>query len=199
MGVFIGTGYGQVTFVFQPFGTSQNVVITHGFKNNSGADLPDDAAEDWRAVFTAAGRPFETSNIGTQWTFVRVDAVIMTSTGPLLGTAPHGVTGTLAAEALPLNCSFLVAKSTSRGGRRGRGRLFVPPFSVAEGNIGPTGVIVGASLTAQQAKWTAARTAQAAGDYPPYLLHDTSEIAPDPVNLWTMQARIATQRTRLRR
>lgn len=199
MGVHIPTGYGQVTFVFQPFGTAQNVVITHGFHDTARGSDPTDAADDYHTVMTAAGRPFETSNIGTQWTFVRVDTVIQSPTGPLLGTHPVGVQGTLVVEALPLNCAFLVAKTTSRGGRRGRGRMFVPPMSVAEGNIGPTGVIVGASLTAQQAKWTAARTAAAAGLFPPFLLHDTSEIAPDAVNLWTLQARIATQRTRLRR
>lgn len=199
MGVHIPTGYGQVTFVFQPTGAAQNVVITHGFKNNSGFEDPSNAADDWHLISNAAGRPFETSNIGTQWTFVRVDATIMTSTGPLVGTKAVGVAGTLAIEALPLNCAFLVAKGTARGGRRGRGRMFVPPMSVAESNIGPTGVIVAASLAAQQTKWSAMRTAAVAGSYDPYLLHDTSEIAPDEVTSWNMNARIATQRTRLRR
>lgn len=199
MGVHIPTGYGQVTFVFQPVGSTQNVVITHGFKDNGASPDPAAAATDWGTDFTAAGRPFETSNIGTQWVFVRVDATIQTSTGPLIGTWPRGVTGTLAIEALPTNCAFLVAKATPRGGRRGRGRMFVPPFSVAEGNIGPTGTIASASLTAQQSKWNSALLANVAGDYPSYLLHDTSEIAPDVISTWTMNTRIATQRTRLRR
>lgn len=199
MGVFIGVGYGQVTVSFLCAGIPTPMVFTHGFKDNLGTGLAVAAATAWNTALTGSGRPLIPANVSTSYTHVETKAVIGTPTGPVTGVVSPGAVGTLVAEAMPPNCAVLIRKATSRGGRRGRGRMYVPPFNVAEGNVGPAGTIASAQLSAIQTLWSNCLTQLNSGDYPPYLLHETSEVAPDAVFSWNVQARVATQRTRLRK
>lgn len=199
MGVFIGTGFGQVTFVLQCAGAPANVVWTHGFRDDGASPDAAVAAQQWANAFTAAGRPYAAANFGNHYTFVRVDATIGTSTGPIIGSFTVNTVGTLAGEEVPVNSAILMQKSTSRGGRRGRGRAYLPPAHVIEGNIGPSGTIAAVQLAAVEALYDAAYTVLDATAYPPYLLHSASEVAPDHVLSWTLSSKLATQRTRMRK
>ena len=199
MGVVIPVGYGQMSMVFTCSGAPQPVMWTHGFRDDNPIPSPVTAAATWRAALTAAGRPYAAGNFSTGYIMVAVKATIMTATGPIIGEDPVNVAGTLAAGECPVNTAVLMQKATARGGRRGRGRAYLPPCNVSEVNIGPSGTIANAQLVALQALFTAAYVSIDATDYPPYLLHDFSEVPPDHVDAWTLQARVATQRTRMRK
>lgn len=199
MGVFIGNGYGQATLVFSSPGLLAPLVVTHGLKDVPGTGLAAAASAAWAAALVAGGRILAPGSYANSYTFERVDVTIGTPTGPVLGTTSVAVTGTAAFNPAPANCAILVRKTTARGGRRGRGRNFWPPMFVDEGNVGPSGTIAAAQVTALGILLASTIIALNATNYPAFLLHDVSEIAPDAVTSWPLQTRLATQRTRLRK
>jgi hypothetical protein len=104
-------------------------------------------------------------------------------------------------EPLPPNCALLVRKTTAFGGRRNRGRAYIPGLSLKP-STSPAGMIDGAAVTALQSDandWWAA----AANVGPPevsglVLLHSESPFTPTPITGLDVQDKIATQRRRLR-
>lgn len=108
------------------------------------------------------------------------------------------VVGTDTPPAVANNTTLLVKKVTASGGRRGRGRAFVPGFRnsvvLANGNLTSTFV------TAMQGEWDTWRTnmvALAEVDSL-VLLHETAPFTPSPITDLVVDARAATQRRRMR-
>ncbi len=93
--------------------------------------------------------------------------------------------------------AFLIKKRTSDGGKRGRGRIYLP-WSIATANLDEGGNIAAASVTAMQTKATAFLTAiQAiAGGVNMVVLHQSGVATPSVVSSLTADARAATQRRR---
>lgn len=100
---------------------------------------------------------------------------------------------------VPPAVAFLIRKTTGVGGKRGRGRLYLP-WSVATANIDEGGIIAGASVTAMQTKATAFLTAiqGIAGGSDMMILHQTGSSVATVVTALTADARAATQRRRQR-
>jgi hypothetical protein len=101
----------------------------------------------------------------------------------------------------PPNCAVLVKKSTDLGGRRGRGRMYIP-WCVLGVNISEAGVIAGASVTSIQNAVNAWRTALTTRAVPLVLLHRPGKSAlapPSPVTGLAVDNRVATQRRRVGR
>jgi hypothetical protein len=137
--------------------------------------------------------------MGDEWVVLDVEVIFMTSTGPITYSHAVNTAGTVASvESLPVNCALLVRKNTSRGGRRGRGRMFWPLLSIGEANVTPGGIIGTGQVTDQQAKWDAFLADLATAGMSMYLFHEDPIIPPDVVDSLTVQGRIATQRTRMR-
>lgn len=106
--------------------------------------------------------------------------------------------GDQAGNPLPPNCAVLVQKRTALGGRRNRGRFYVP--GIPEGNVDEVGTIAGATLSTWQtivndilSTFVALLTVDAC-----VLLHNTAPFAPTPITDLEVAAKIATQRRRLR-
>lgn len=110
----------------------------------------------------------------------------------------NATAGTGAAAALPNNCAVLLHKRTAAGGRRGRGRMYVP--SPAESSVGSTGNLVAAFVTTCNAAAAAMRSdligLPTIDDV--VLLHDSAPFTPTVITALEPAARIATQRRRLR-
>jgi hypothetical protein len=106
---------------------------------------------------------------------------------------------------VPQNTAYLIRKRTDAAGRRGRGRIYLP--GVREDQVDAVGVVTTAkvgSFNTSFAAWrTALVTAVGARHYPPVILHRSEgagiEPAPTPVVTLVCDARVATQRRRLRR
>jgi hypothetical protein len=94
-----------------------------------------------------------------------------------------------------------VRKNTARGGRRGRGRIYLPWF-IAEDGVDEVGLITPGTIGAIQAAMDVWRTKLVDFDLPMYVLHNSGISAtgtPDQVTSLRVQGMIATQRRRLGR
>lgn len=123
--------------------------------------------------------------------------------------------GQAAGTSMPPNTAFLVTKATGLGGRRGRGRMFLP--GVAEAVADDSGVISTATLQAIQPRISGVLTDLSAAGIPMVVLHSpptvwqlvggqprrvpTAGAVPNPTTVTALNVsnRVATQRRRLRR
>jgi hypothetical protein len=125
----------------------------------------------------------------------------------LIGVYTSIGAGTNTKNGLPPNCAMLVHKITQRGGRRGRGRVFLP-FCLDEGTVDEGGLITTTALGVMQLAMNTWRTALSTNGVPMVLLHEPStpetenKTTPGPPNLVTalqVDKLISTQRRRLGR
>lgn len=103
--------------------------------------------------------------------------------------------------AVPPNVAVLVHKRTARGGRRGRGRLFLP-WAIAANNVIEAGTLVTSEVTVIQTAMNTFLSALATNTVPMVLLHNAGQSAPgapDPVTTLSVDRIISTQRRRLGR
>lgn len=196
MGVAIPAGYAQSVFEFSCSGTSHRPTFTMGMNGP-----PDTTASEIASVcaiaITAVGSLCTAATMILGWSFVGVNTTLETESGPMVGSASASVIGTGAADALPINCALLVNKITTRGGRKGRGRFFLPPFTVAEGGVNNVGTIASGDITALQAKLENFLTGLLTPGFNPVLLHEDGSLPNEIVDL-ILQPTIATQRRRMR-
>ncbi len=127
--------------------------------------------------------------------------------GATVGPGPSGsqfstTNGLVAGELASPNVAFLVKMTTALGGRRGRGRWFLP--CVGEANVDQVGVVAAARRTELNTMLTDFRVALASLDLIMAVAHRypegtvTGRLAPTAVDQITCDARVATQRGRLR-
>jgi hypothetical protein len=198
MGVIIPEGFGQAKIVTKLVGGVESQICTFGYNPDIAYEAPDAAALAIFNVLIGGGRPCQASMMGTEWVFIGVDVTYMTPSGPIEGTKQVPTTGTSTMSTCPANSSLILKKITGRGGRKGRGRMFIPPYGVNETNVGANGVINAGVVTAQQTSWGAAFTAFPIAGIQPVLLHSDGS-APDNITAVTIETSIGTQRRRLRR
>jgi hypothetical protein len=146
---------------------------------------------NWRstwppAMLLGAGHVLEQTTAGIR----RWDASI----APLAGN-----TGT---TLVPNNTAFLVKKSTALGGRRNRGRMYIP--SPLETDVDNTGNVAALTITNLNTKLALLMPGGAIhtafgflGD--PVVLHETGSQTPAVVTDLACLAKVATQRRRMRR
>lgn len=120
---------------------------------------------------------------------------------PLVGVDTGTQPGLLSSASPPANVAVLCHKRTAVGGRRNRGRLFLPWF-VIETNVAEDGVIDGSTVSAIQTALNNWRTTLVTASLPPVVLHSvglTTPGAPTPITSFQVDALVATQRRRLGR
>ena len=125
----------------------------------------------------------------------------------LTGFATTSVVGGFVGSTTPPNCATLVHKRTARGGRRGRGRMYIP-WSISASTVTENGTLAAADMTRVNdafATWFAALTS---GPGPLVILHKPSKPgterpttpgAPNVVTSFSVDPLIGTQRRRLGR
>ncbi len=121
----------------------------------------------------------------------------------LVGDRPSSTAGGNAlGNLIPQNSAYLIRKNTALGGRRNRGRMYLP--GVAENTTANNGVIDGTrllELNTAMGNWLGALKASAPVD-DMVLLHSTSSLSPTPepttVSSLIAEGVIPTQRRRLR-
>lgn len=120
---------------------------------------------------------------------------------PLVGSATVNSPGIGNTASPPPNVAVLVHKRTARGGRRGRGRIFLP-WCVHESNIDAAGILNTDGITFTQTAMNAMLTGLADEGNAMVLLHSTGATTPgDPneVTSLVVQNLVASQRRRLGR
>lgn len=193
--MIIPAGFAQVTLGFTGNGLPTGAVITFGVVN--GAVMGAQAMADEIAVAVSDNiDPIMSSQIAFNDLLVKLGP---NETGAQ-AVSPMSSAGSVSGAIASPQVAFLIKKDTDLGGRRGRGRMYFP--GVGEADVGQTGDVDGTRRGLITAGFEDFRLTLAAADLSMVLLHDdglTSVPVPTPVTGLSCDARVATQRRRLRR
>lgn len=202
----IPPGYADCSIEWRHSGMSRPAFVTHGVKLES---LSNDLVADAVLGGWTEGVTSFLALVATEVTIGPATVRIGQDGGePLVytSTIPAGV-GTDNVEKLPPNNALLIHKRTARGGRRGRGRMFLPWF-MGEGAVSETGSIIPSAVTIVQAAMNTILPNLTGNSVPMYLLHDSSEVGtahptvpglPNAVTQLVVDPLVSTQRRRLGR
>ncbi len=196
----IPPGFGAVSIELKHSGLARPSFITFGIDNNSGATDPGDVASAIEGAGKGAGS--FTSRLNTEVTCGPVTVRLGQDGGePTVGVSLTTSAGLLNIVTPPQNVAVLIQKRTALGGRRNRGRLYLPWY-IDEAGVDEVGTITVGSIAAIQAAMTAWRSALVAANLPMVILHNPGvTITPAPVNVTSLfcTGLISTQRRRLGR
>lgn len=192
MALAVPIGFAQATWGWMLAGDPEPMFVTFGVDVFMGGDaqaMAEAIADSWEDFFGTGGTLDEYTFIGT-----RVALQDTPSGPPVIGEAVRSEQGIVTGTTLPQNCAMLVRKNTGLGGRSGRGRFYFPPFAFPEADVSATGFI-GTPAAGIQTALDNLLT----GGWNMFLFHDEAlAIEPTQVTSLTLDARIATQRRRLR-
>lgn len=197
MGVQIPVGYAQATLRWSVAGDSEIMVSTLGIYDGVGAMTPTQYANAWDAAYMASTLSAP-SAWAAGWSIMTSMVTTMLASGPVTLEIGGALAGTGAAGSPPQNCAVLVRKQTPLGGRRNRGRMYLPPGIVLETNVNQVGTIDAAVVSTLQGRVNSLETQLTANALVPVLLHSDGGV-PTIIDQFVIQPKIATQRTRLRR
>lgn len=195
MSLIVPPGYASVALKFQVPGQSGEVISTFGIRGGISPDWPD-VVDAVVSGFTANVLP-----ILCEATYCPEATWEANVLGVMIeGTTPVDSSGLLEGDQMPPNNAWLVRKLTGFVGRTNRGRMYLP--GLEEGLVNTSGVIAGGTVTDMNAGLADWLTAVAAADVDLVVFHDSegAGAADDPTVITQLvaQAKIATQRTRLR-
>jgi hypothetical protein len=110
--------------------------------------------------------------------------------------------GTAASASIPQNTAYLAKKSSASGGRRNRGRMYIP--GLAAGGVGTAGVVPPATITTVNtalARLMPGGSVHTAFGFlgSPVILHQSGSQTPTVITDLSCSNLVATQRRRLRR
>lgn len=147
MADIIPPGYAEVLIPIRHASLARSAAVTFGVDMNSQGGSPT-LASKIQADFVAgwAGTIDAQCTIGPARLTVGQDGA-----ENLVFVATATTTGSAGTERIPANCAVLVRKLTSRGGRRGRGRMYLP-WATADTTVDEIGQLSGAEVTALQTR-----------------------------------------------
>ena len=187
----IPVGYGQITVHYTGSAVPLGAVNVFGIQNvvdKSAAQITSNVLDAWD--------PFM-ANLPDEIQVSQISYKLGPSDDGLSFDRPVTLPGELtSAQGASPNVAFLLKKGTALGGRRNRGRLYLP--GVTEGAVDQGGFLTG-SWAADLSVAGASVLSQLGGDdIPMVVLHDGPG-TPTQVQTLLCDARVATQRNRLRR
>lgn len=197
MGVIAPEGFGIYSFSFQLAGRPSPYAVTIGFQAATSAIVSTALPAIVTGMSIGTSAPWGAPDLITGYSFTGATASYMTETGPVTFDAATSVTGSRSGSPLPPNCAVIVRKFTTRGGRKGRGRMFLPPFFVPETNVNGLGEMEIGYVTEATSMVNFLRGLMDTNSTPAVLLHSDGS-TPDAITATTAQALLATQRRRLR-
>jgi hypothetical protein len=189
----IPPGYAQVNLIYGGAAVPRKGEVVFGVDLNTFVDDLEQVADDVIQAWEDSIRVVTSSN--ALLASVRIKAG-PNATGQFIEVAAGNVGGAGATSIDP-QVAALGTKITARGGRSGRGRMFLPfideEYTVSGGGYTPSG------LTDIQAAMDGFRVLLAADGHEMVLLHNSEELTPDVVTSVQLQPLVATQRRRVRR
>lgn len=185
---------------FQRIGAPRLATWTLGTNSTAGTTLDpnDHAAAVWDS-FTNVGGPYVTGAMIGNWQFIGVTTTLMDDTGPVVGEYNQTISGSAAGLGLVPNTALLIKKNTASGGRRNRGRMYVPPVWPPETKVDGNGVIDSGEVTTLQNQYNSAFADLVTNNCPPMLFHSEAPFTATAITGFTVQSLMATQRRRLRK
>lgn len=204
MALIIPVNYALVLLPMRHSALARSAAITYGINTSeTGGDFLT-AADDQVVAFINSWESELDSNVTVGPAILRVG---QDGGDPLTVEGTFTDVGAETGAMLPPNSNLLVKKQTALGGRRGRGRCFIP-WVLQDAAVDEVGQIDGTSLGVRQGDadaWLAALTNNTivTNDTPMYLLHDSrgsgTEPAPSLVTGLSVPSLIAVQNRRIGR
>lgn len=189
------------TLVFNLAGLARDITWSFGIKEGDVSSPSLAAAAIASCFIEGVGPsdlgPYTVDRVSNKWTFTRVEVSLMTATGPLVGSASALGTGEGTQPPPPPNISFLLTKNTVLGGRKNRGRAYLPPVFPGDAEVNELGQIAATQLGQMNDEFGNAYNALVAVSIQPVLYHSDGSAGTD-ITSWTVGSLIATQRRRLR-
>ena len=205
-GLAIPPGFAQVKLRFRLTGDPEEMISTVGVDPTGSAPTDPTAIAAMAASAFVIG--FTPGRVPIAYEFVGASVQMGSDGGDgAVGESIVASQGTMNGSPPPQNVAVLVKKNTALGGRRNRGRFFLPPL-VGEGGIGNYGEFESDSFASVQAGLNAfyEQLTDPAGDgtqgLQPVLFHGPGlnmDATPTPIVSFVLDRRVATQRRRLRR
>jgi hypothetical protein len=188
--MIIPVGTAQVTHIFSGNAVPNGAAVVYGV-DNTGALTAGQVASTSHDIFKTTLLTALTASITLERTLAK------------LGPNATGAVGEWSDPSTPVSAddtatpqvSYLLTKRTSVGGRKGRGRMYVP--CVAEDLVASTGVLTAPAMTALQGEADQFLADLDTAGIQMILLHNDSTVPYVVVSLEVSQ-RVATQRRRLR-
>lgn len=198
MGVIVPEDDYQMSIIWTNDLTSKEFTCVLGYTQvTGGPDAPSDVADAlFERVVTGATALSAAANMASGWHCNGITGFLMTATGPVLGSHLEVMNGTGSDNDVPVNCSVLVRKNTDSGGRRNRGRMFLPPMMA--GMTADTDGSFGGATTAFIDAGVGELQAGMLVDGWAMVIHHSDGSAGTPVSSLATQSLMATQRKRMR-
>lgn len=202
MSLIIPEDHALVSFNMTARAGTRPMAFTIGV-HNVGLANTDVALDLFEDLLVTPGSIFNGGSFSSDYVYLGISATIGTDTGPVPYEKARFIEGTLNRPPMPPNVAFLVRKRSNRGGKRGRGRFFMPPAWLAEANIDHLGNI-DANISTIQSYVDEIYDGLNDQGLEPVLLHAPSLVTPGPVpdptpiTALIVQPKVATQRKRLR-
>lgn len=176
-------------------GYNRPAITTLGI-NVAGLTLdPDEVAELYSTTYRAALGPRFDTNV----TMRDCRAVVGQTVGePRIGFNGTASTGARNNESTPPALALMVDKRTLLGGRRNRGRMYLP-WALADTEVSEIGAIIPAVVTAWQGLFNTFLANLDSAGIPPVLLHGaglTATPAPTDISSFSVNPTVRTQRRR---
>jgi hypothetical protein len=193
-------GFYEAVFRFQRVGGVRVSTWTLGIDGvGIGAGAPTTLADMLYGFGSDPGGPYAAGAMVGNWQFIGVTCTYMSPTGPIVGEHNETTTGAAVGAPLVPNCALLIKKTTASGGRRNRGRMYVPPVWPPETKVDGDGTIDSAEVATLQSQYDPFFDDLIGADLVPVLFHTESPFTPTPITGFQVQSLMATQRRRLRK
>lgn len=203
MSVIIPEGYALLSYNMRARAANRPMAFTIGVWNSTISSIEANLSA-YEAGMVASGMPFSAARFSSDYQYLGMSATIGTESGPIPWRVDREIDGTATIVPPPPNVSVLVRKRTTRGGKRGRGRWYMPCAWISENMIDHLGNI-DANISTVQGVVDDLIDGMAGADLVPQILHAPSKLdpaapVPPPTDILAMsvQRRVATQRKRLR-
>lgn len=198
MSVIIPQGTADIRFIYSTNGTNHISVTGHGVGKPdpivNAADIAEEVADAW----TAMGALGDPNYLCNGWKLERVDATVMLEDGPAVGSHNVNAAGLYIIDAVTINTCALVRKVTGGGGKRNRGRMYVPGgVYLPESEINIVGEISGPQQSFYTTRLNNYMNELSSRDITPLLFHSDGGLA-TVITDFVLEAKVATQRRRLR-
>lgn len=201
--LYVPDGFGIARFRYSLSGDPEEMNITMGFEAPAGS--VDEMAEELDTLFRFTDSLMDaTTRLFTGWSYLGCNVSYKTGGAWVFGEANTTVNGTSVGETPTVNVAVLVKKRTGLGGRWNRGRLYMPPYMIAESQLSKLGIIDSGETDDLNDRWEVFRSevADALNIEQLVLLHypRAADATPDPtpITSFLVDTLIATQRRRLR-
>ena len=195
MSLIIPPGYSLASIEYWLTGYTRPAVTTWGLDTRGDLYDPDTMARGFLDAYEANCRNLVDTNVT-----VRNAKILIGQDGgePVIGVSTHAWAGTSSRASTPPALSVMLKTPTGLGGRRNRGRKYIP-WSVAENSVDEMGLIDGASVTALQTGFNAFYNDLKDSDWDPVVLHSTGSSpvpSPTPITAFVVDPIIRTQKQR---